>query len=70
MLSPENRYVFRLYLKTNSVRVGRSEMMREGVPKGRARMSKTTGGKSNADTRLGEEIKGGRAKLTRWRIKM
>jgi len=54
----------------NSVRVGRSEMMREGIPKRRASMSKTTRGKSNADMRLGEEIGGGRAKLTRWRIRM
>jgi len=43
----------------DSVRVGRSEMMREGIPKGRASMSKTTRGKSNVDTRLGEEIEGG-----------
>jgi len=42
-------------------------MMREGIPKGRASMSKTTRGKSKVDTRLGEEIEGGRAKLTRWR---
>jgi len=35
-------------------------MMREGIPKGRASMSKTMRGKSNVDTRLGEEIKGGR----------
>jgi len=45
-------------------------MMREGIPKGRASMSKTMGGKSNVDTRLGEEIEGGRVKLTRWRIRM
>jgi len=54
----------------NSVRVGRSEMMREEIPKGRARISKTLPGKSNVDMRLGEEIGGGRAKLTRWRILM
>jgi len=41
-------------------------MMREGIPKGRASRSKTTRGKSNVDTRLGEEIEGGRAKLTRF----
>jgi len=40
------------------VRVGISEMMREGIPKRRASMSKTSRGKSNVDTRLGEEIKG------------
>jgi len=45
-------------------------MMREGIQKGRASMSKTTRGKSNVDTRLGEEIEGGRAKLTQRRIKM
>jgi len=39
-------------------------MTREGIPKGRASISKTTRGKSNIDTRLGEEIEGGRAKLT------
>jgi len=39
----------------DSVRVGRSEMMKEGTPKRRASMSKTTRGKSNVDTRLGEE---------------
>jgi len=39
-------------------------MMREGLPKIRDSTSKTTRGKSNVDKRLGEEIKGGRAKLT------
>jgi len=38
--------------------------MRDGIPNGRASMSKTTRGKSNVDTRLGEEIEGGRAKQT------
>jgi len=33
-------------------------MMREGIPKGRASMSKTMRGKRNVDTRLGEEIDG------------
>jgi len=32
-------------------------------------MSQTTTGKSNVDTRLGEEIEGGRAKLTRWSVR-
>jgi len=54
----------------DSVRVSRSEMMREGISKRRASMSKTTGGKSNVDMKLGEVIEGGRAKLTRWRIRM
>jgi len=35
----------------DSVRVGRSEMMRDEIPKRRASMSKTTRGKSNADRR-------------------
>jgi len=34
--------------------------MTEGIPKGRVSMSKTTRGKSNVDTRLGEQIEGGR----------
>jgi len=54
----------------DSVRVGRSEMMRDGILKRRTSMTKTTRGKSNVDTRLGEEIEGGRAKLTQWRIRM
>jgi len=54
----------------DSVRVGRCEMIREGIPKGKASMSKTTRGKSNVDMKLGEEIEGGRAKQTRWRIRM
>jgi len=45
-------------------------MMRERISNGRASMSKTMRGKSNVDTRLGKEIEGGRAKLTRWRIRM
>jgi len=45
-------------------------MMREELPKRRASMSKTTRRKNNVDTRLGEEIEGGRAKLTRWSVKM
>jgi len=54
----------------NSVKVGRSEMMSGGIPKRRASMSKTTRGKSNVYAKFGEEIEEGRAKLTRWRIKM
>jgi len=46
----------------DSVRVGRSETMREGIPK---RMSKTTRGKSNVDTWLGDEIEGGRVNKNR-----
>jgi len=40
----------------DSVRVSRSEMIREGIPKRRARKSKTTRGKSNVNMRLGEEL--------------
>jgi len=47
----------------DSIRVGRSEIMRERIQK--RSMSKTTRGKSNVDTRLGEEVKGCRAKLMR-----
>jgi len=32
-------------------------MMREGIPKGRASMSKTTRGKSNVDTRLERRLR-------------
>jgi len=44
-------------------------MMRKGMPKRRASMSTTTNGKSNVDTRLEEEIEGGRAELTRWSVR-
>jgi len=54
----------------DSITVGRSEMTREEIPKGKASKLKTTRGKSNVDTRLGEEIEGGRAKLTRWGVSM
>jgi len=43
-------------------------MMREGIPK--RSMSKNTTGKNNADTRLGEETEGDRAKMTRWSVRM
>jgi len=36
-------------------------MMRDGIPKRRANMSKTTRDKSNVDTRLAKEIEGGEA---------
>jgi len=39
--------------------------MREGIPKRKASMSKPMRGNSNVDMRFGEEIEGGRAKLTR-----
>jgi len=48
----------------DSLRIGRSEMIRDGIPKRRASMSKTTREKSNVDSRLVEEIEGNRAKLT------
>jgi len=41
-----------------------SQMRRERIPKRMASMLKTTRGKSNVDTRLGEKIEGGRANLT------
>jgi len=44
-------------------------IMMEGIPKKRASVSKTTRGKSIVDTRLGEEIEGDRAKLTRWTVR-
>jgi len=44
--------------------------MREEIPERRAIMSKATRGKSNVDTRLGEKIEGGRAKLARWLVRM
>jgi len=44
-------------------------MMKEGIPERRASISKTTRGNSNVDTRLEEEIEGGRAKLTRWHLR-
>jgi len=43
-------------------------MRREGVPNRGASMLKTKKGKSNLDTRLGEKIEGGGAKLTCWGV--
>jgi len=51
-----------------SVGVDRSKMRREGVPNRVASMPKTTRGESNLDTRLGETIEGGGAKLTSWGV--
>jgi hypothetical protein len=48
----------------------RSKMRREGVPNRGTSMPKTTKGKSNVDSRLGEKIEGGRAKLTCWGVGM
>ena len=45
-------------------------MRREGIPKRGASMLKTTRGVSNIDTKLGEEVEGGRAMLTRWSVRM
>jgi len=45
-------------------------MMMRGNSKESASMSKTTRGESIVDSRLGEEIEGGRAKLTRWSVRM
>jgi len=44
----------KIRLDLKSVKVGRSEMMREEISKGRVSMSKTTRGKSNVNMRLGE----------------
>jgi len=52
------------------VRIGRSEMMREGISNRRTSLSKITRGKINVEMRLGEEIDGGRAKLTRQSVRM
>jgi len=46
--------------------VDRYKMRREGVPNRGSSMPKTTTGESNLDTRLGEKIEGGGAKLTCW----
>jgi len=50
------------------VGVDRFKMRREGVPNRGASMLKTTRSESNLDTRLGEKIEGGGAKLTCWRV--
>ena len=51
-----------------SVSVDGSKVRREGIQNRGASMPKTTRGESNADTRLGEKIEGGRAKLTCWSV--
>jgi len=46
-------------------------MMRKGIPKEKGQHIETTRGKSNATTRLGEEIEGGRAvesKDVKWQV--
>jgi len=43
--------------------------MREEILNRRAGMSKTMRGKSNVDTRLGEDIEGDKAKLTLWSVR-
>ena len=59
-----------------SVKVDRSrlrEFQKEGpreFQKGGPACQKTTRDESNIDLRLGEEIEGGRAKLTRWSVRM
>ena len=47
-----------------SMKIDRSEMRREGISYRGASTPKTTRGKSNTDTRLGEEIEEGIAKWT------
>ena len=46
----------------------RSKMRRKGIPNGGASMPKTTRCESDVDTRYGEKIEGGRAKLTCWGV--
>jgi len=53
-----------------SMRVGRSQMRREGISKRRADMSKTTKGESIGDTMLMHGIERGRVKLKRWSVEM
>jgi len=45
-----------------------SKMRRKGVPNREASMPKTTRGESDLDTRLGEKIEGGGAKLMCWGV--
>jgi len=52
----------------DGVGVDRSKMRREGAPNRGASMPKTTRGKSDLGTRLGEKIEGGGAKLTCWGV--
>jgi len=51
-----------------SVGVKRSKIRREGASNRGDSMPKTTRGESNLDTRLGEKIEGGGAKLTCWGV--
>ena len=51
-----------------SVSVNRSKMRWEGIPNRGASMPKTTRCESDVDTRYGEKIEGGRAKLTCWGV--
>jgi len=53
-----------------SVRANSSKMRRVGFPNRMVSLMKTLRGKSNVDIRLGEEIEGGRATLTRWSVGM
>ena len=53
-----------------SVSVNRSKMRGKRVPNRGTSMPKTTRSKSNVDTKLGEKIEGGRAKLTCWGVGM
>ena len=51
-----------------SVSVNRSKMGKKEIPNRGASMPKTTRCESNVDTRYGEKIEGGRAKLTCWGV--
>jgi len=50
------------------IKLIKNKMRREGVTNRGASMPKTTSGESNLDTRLGEKIEGGGAKLTCWGV--
>jgi len=57
MLAPREKVSFEIGFD-DSVRLDRSEMMGEGIPKRRMMLLETTRDKSNVDTRLGEKIEG------------
>jgi hypothetical protein len=53
-----------------SVGIDRSKMRREGVPDRGTSMPKTMRGERNVETKLGEKVEEGRAKLTCWGVSM
>ena len=48
----------------------RVDKLKKGILNSGASVTITTRGESNVDTRLGEEIEGGKAKLTRRSVRM